>query len=99
MLYYLSAEIARTYYSNWNLYDWTIYSQTETVGLCVFGLAAVVLAWTQTLNRIDGDISAVYGKVMVQASVPHEDMGIVISNLTLWTKLFGAISTAVDEYT
>lgn len=45
--YYLSGDFAGTYYSswtyvvtNWSLYDWTIFSQTETVGLCLFGLAA-----------------------------------------------------------
>lgn len=59
--------------------------------------SAVVLFWTQILNGLGGGISVVCVKLMVQASVPHEDMGIVISNLALWTKLFGAISTAVGE--
>lgn len=58
----------------------------------------VALAWTQILNGLGGGISVVCVNVMVQASVPHEDMGIVISNLALWTKLFGAISTAVGEF-
>ncbi|EIM82567.1 uncharacterized protein STEHIDRAFT_114457 [Stereum hirsutum FP-91666 SS1] len=114
---------------DWDLYDWTIYSQTGTVGLCVFGLGAgltlrelpshsyrkwllcigwvipilcyvvmlcgrgkhataIVLAWTQILKGLGGGNSVVCVK----------DMGIVISNLALWTKLFGATSTAVGEY-
>lgn len=68
---------------------------SETNGAHLY--SAVVLAWTQILNGLDGGISVVCVKVMVQASVPHEDMGIVISNLALWTKLFGAISTALGE--
>lgn len=65
--------------------------------LHLFAYSAVALAWTQILNGFGGGISVVCTNVMVQASVPHEDMGIVISNLALWTKLFGAISTAVGE--
>lgn len=59
--------------------------------------SAVGLAWTQILNGLGGGMSVVCVQVMVQASVPHEDMGIVISNLALWTYLFGAISTAVGK--
>lgn len=72
------------------------------LGSCIFftprHFRSVGLAWTQILNGLGGGISVVCVKVMVQASVPHEDMGIVISNLALWTRLFGAISTAVGAY-
>lgn len=60
--------------------------------------SAAGLAWTQILNGLGGGMSVVCVQVMVQASVPHEDMGIVISNLALWTYLFGGIATAVGEY-
>lgn len=43
----MSGDFSDTYYSswsyvvtNWNLYNWTIFSQTETVGVCIFGLLA-----------------------------------------------------------
>lgn len=59
--------------------------------------SAVALAWTQILNGAGGGISLACVNVMVQASVPHEDLGIVISNLSLWTQLFGAIGSAVGQ--
>lgn len=67
--------------------------------ICLFDTRSssspVELAWTQVLNGLGGGISIVCVNVMVQASVPHEDLGIVIANLALWTKLTGAISAAV----
>lgn len=55
----------------------------------------VALVWTQILISLGGAFSVVGSRVATQASVPHQDMATVIAQLALWTKIGGAIGSAV----
>jgi len=55
----------------------------------------VTLVWTQILISLGGAFSVVGSRVATQASVPHQDMATVIALLALWTKIGGAIGSAV----
>ena len=56
---------------------------------------SVALAWTQILISLGGAFSVVGTRGSTQASVPHEDLAVVIANLALWTKLGGAVGAAI----
>lgn len=53
------------------------------------------LAFTQILIGLGGACSVVGTRVASQASVPHQDLGMVTANLALWTKLGGSMGSAV----
>ena len=55
----------------------------------------VALVWTQILISLGGAFSVVGSRVATQASVPHQDMATVIAQLALWTKIGGAIGSAI----
>ena len=56
----------------------------------------VALVWTQILISLGGAFSVVGSRVATQASVPHQDMATVIALLALWTKIGGAIGSAIS---
>jgi hypothetical protein len=43
-----------------------------------------------------GAMSVIGSQVAVQASVPHQDMGLASANLALWTSVGGAIGNAIS---
>ena len=53
------------------------------------------LVWTQILISLGGAFSVVGSRVATQASVPHQDMATVIALLALWTRIGGAIGSAI----
>lgn len=55
------------------------------------------LAFTQILIGLGGACSVVGTRVASQASVPHQDLGMVTANLALWTKLGGSIGSAISS--
>ncbi|KAH8929000.1 MFS general substrate transporter [Atractiella rhizophila] len=140
VIYFIAGNMRSTYFSSWvyvvtdwSLKDWTYFTQTLTVGLCVFGLmagliirvthrfkylliighciktigmgltlyargdnaTAVALVWTQILIAIGGGILVNCNLVASQASIPHSALATAIAQLALWTKLGGAIGTAI----
>lgn len=44
---------------------------------------------------MQGAMSVIGSQVAVQASVPHQDMGLASANLALWTSVGGAIGNAI----
>lgn len=69
------------------------------MGLYLYGrngnLTTMVVAWSQILNSLGGACSVVGTRVASQASVPHQDLASIISQLALWTRLGGAIGSAI----
>ena len=69
------------------------------MGLYLYGrnnnLTTVVVVWSQILNSLGGACSVVGTRVASQASVPHQDLASIISLLALWTRLGGAIGSAI----
>ncbi|CDR88145.1 related to Siderophore iron transporter 3 [Sporisorium scitamineum] len=69
-------------------------------GLYLYGrngnLTTVVVVWSQILNSLGGACSVVGTRVASQASVPHQDLASIIAQLGLWTRLGGAIGTAIS---
>ncbi|PWN51464.1 MFS general substrate transporter [Violaceomyces palustris] len=55
----------------------------------------VALVWTQILISMGGACSVVGTRVASQGSVPHQDLATVIALLSLWTKLGGAMGSAI----
>ncbi|SJX61513.1 related to Siderophore iron transporter 3 [Sporisorium reilianum f. sp. reilianum] len=70
------------------------------MGLYLYGrngnLTTMVVAWSQILNSLGGACSVVGTRVASQASVPHQDLASIIAQLGLWTRLGGAIGTAIS---
>lgn len=56
----------------------------------------IVVVWCQILNSLGGACSVVGTRVASQASVPHQDLASIIAQLALWTRLGGAIGSAVS---
>jgi hypothetical protein len=84
------------------------YKMLQIFGLCIRILAMGltywargdnasygVLVWTQLLNAYGGSCSVVGTRVATQASVPHQDLATIIALLALYTRLGGAIGSAV----
>lgn len=57
----------------------------------------VALAFTQILIALGGACSVVGCRVASQASVPHQDLAMVIANLSLWSKLGSSVGSAVGS--
>lgn len=55
------------------------------------------LVMSQLLNAAGGACSVVGTRVASQASVPHQDLASIISQLALWTKLGGSIGSAISS--
>lgn len=53
------------------------------------------LIWMQILVGVGGSFSVIGSKVASQASVPHQDLAIVISLLSLWSSIGSAVGSAV----
>ncbi|KAJ1033794.1 hypothetical protein NDA16_000004 [Ustilago loliicola] len=70
------------------------------MGLYLYGrngnLTTMVIVWSQILNSLGGACSVVGTRVASQASVPHQDLASIIAQLALWTRLGGAIGTAIS---
>ncbi|KAL5335904.1 hypothetical protein BJX70DRAFT_304707 [Aspergillus crustosus] len=58
--------------------------------------AALVMA--QLLNAMGGACSVVGTRVASQASVPHQDLAAIISQLSLWTKLGSSVGSAISSH-
>ena len=56
-----------------------------------------VLVMSQVLNSLGGACSVVGTRVASQASVPHQDLASIISQLALWTKLGGSVGSAISS--
>ncbi|KAJ7178614.1 hypothetical protein C8R43DRAFT_467113 [Mycena crocata] len=54
-----------------------------------------VLVMSQILTSLGGSFSVIGSQVAVQASVPHQDMALAMSLLSLWTNLGGGIGSAI----
>lgn len=69
------------------------------MGLYLYGrngnLTTMVVAWSQILNSLGGACSVVGTRVASQASVPHQDLASIIAQLAMWTRLGGAIGSAI----
>ncbi|KAJ9480405.1 Glutathione exchanger 2 [Pseudozyma hubeiensis] len=69
------------------------------MGLYLYGrngnLTTMVVAWSQVLNSLGGACSVVGTRVASQASVPHQDLASIIAQLGMWTRLGGAIGSAI----
>jgi MFS family permease len=65
----------------------------DTDGLCRKNVAALVMS--QILIGFGGGFSVVASQVAAQASVPHQDLAIVISLLSLWSSIGSAIGSAI----
>ncbi|KAI3491314.1 hypothetical protein L1887_44349 [Cichorium endivia] len=69
------------------------------MGLYLYGrdrnLTTMVIVWAQILNSLGGACSVVGTRVASQASVPHQDLASIIAQLGLWTRLGGAIGSAI----
>ncbi|WWC65484.1 uncharacterized protein I303_108102 [Kwoniella dejecticola CBS 10117] len=63
----------------------------DTVNNAVFALIPVLIGF--------GSWSTVGIRVASQGSVPHQDLGQVIANLALWTRIGGAIGSAIASTT
>lgn len=55
----------------------------------------VAMAFTQVLVGMGGAFSVVGSRVATQASVPHQDMGLTISLLALWSRIGSSIGSAI----
>lgn len=53
------------------------------------------LVMSQILNAMGGACSVVGTRVASQASVPHQDLAAIISQLSLWTKLGSSVGSAI----
>jgi hypothetical protein len=85
------------------------YKGIQIIGLCVriIGMGIVVYTATRVqvptaafaiipvLIAFGGSCSVVGTRVASQASVPHQDLGQVIAQLALWTRLGGAVGSAI----
>jgi MFS family permease len=65
----------------------------DTNGFCRNNTQALV--WQQLLVGIGGSFSVVGSRVASQASVPHQDLAIVVSLLSLWSSIGSAVGSAV----
>ncbi|KAJ7903673.1 major facilitator superfamily domain-containing protein [Mycena olivaceomarginata] len=54
-----------------------------------------VLVMSQVLTSLGGSFSVIGSQVATQASVPHQDMALAISLLSLWTSVGGGIGSAI----
>ncbi|KAJ7158890.1 hypothetical protein C8R46DRAFT_1165174 [Mycena filopes] len=54
-----------------------------------------VLVMSQILTSMGGAFSVIGSQVATQASVPHQDMALVIALLSLWTSVGGGIGSAI----
>lgn len=91
------------------LQRWTHrYKAIQITGLClkIIGMGIMLDGNKATLNTgamvmamlligIGGSMSVVGSRVASQASVPHDDVALVISLLSLWSKIGSAIGSAV----
>ncbi len=89
------------------------YKGLQLTGLCIriIGMGVVVYTASRTqvptvafafipvLIGAGGACSVVGTRVASQASVPHHDLGQVIAQLALWTRVGGAIGTAIASTT
>ncbi|SPO27553.1 related to Siderophore iron transporter 3 [Ustilago trichophora] len=70
------------------------------MGLYLYGrngnLTTLVVAWSQVLNALGGACSVVGTRVASQASVPHQDLASIIAQLGMWTRLGGAVGSAIS---
>lgn len=57
------------------------------------------LVMSQILNAMGGACSVVGTRVASQASVPHQDLAAIISQLSLWTKLGSSVGSAIASPT
>jgi len=83
------------------------YKALQLCGLCIklIGYALLVdkagvrsyarLVMAQVLTGIGGAFSVIGTQVASQASVPHQDVALVISLLTLWTAIGASIGSAI----
>ncbi|GAA5919883.1 hypothetical protein JCM6882_001990 [Rhodosporidiobolus microsporus] len=91
------------------LQTWTRrYKLVQILGICVkiIGYGLLVdkngvhdtarLVMSQVFTGLGGAMSVVGSQVSSQASVPHQDVALVIALLALWTAIGGAIGTAVS---
>ncbi|KAH8431890.1 uncharacterized protein LDX57_009540 [Aspergillus melleus] len=56
------------------------------------------LVMSQILNAMGGACSVVGTRVASQASVPHQDLAAIISQLSLWTKLGSSVGSAISSH-
>ncbi|KAL4875727.1 putative major facilitator [Aspergillus karnatakaensis] len=56
------------------------------------------LVMSQLLNAWGGACSVVGTRVASQASVPHQDLAAIISQLSLWTKLGSSVGSAIASH-
>lgn len=85
------------------------YKGIQILGLCIriIGMGIVVYTTTRVtvstaafavipvLIALGGACSVVGTRVASQASVPHHDLGQVIAQLALWTRIGGAVGSAI----
>ncbi|PLB45227.1 hypothetical protein P170DRAFT_440373 [Aspergillus steynii IBT 23096] len=57
------------------------------------------LVMSQILNAMGGACSVVGTRVASQASVPHQDLAAIISQVSLWTKLGSSVGSAISSHT
>ncbi|KAJ7475679.1 major facilitator superfamily domain-containing protein, partial [Mycena latifolia] len=55
-----------------------------------------VLVMSQILTSLGGSFSVIGSQVASQGSVPHQDMGLAIALLSLWTNVGGGIGSAIS---
>ncbi|KAJ7112838.1 major facilitator superfamily domain-containing protein [Mycena crocata] len=140
VMYFLSSYVSLTFFpsyvyvvKDWSLSNYTYFSNTVTVGLCIFSLVGgllqrithrykyiqlvglcvliigqglmflaangnrsdAVLVLSQILTSLGGAFLMMGSLVATQASVPHQDMALAVSLLSLWTYLGGGIGSAI----
>ncbi|KAK5050405.1 hypothetical protein LTR84_003686 [Exophiala bonariae] len=59
--------------------------------------SAAALVFSQLLNGMGGAMSVVGTRVASQASVPHQDLASIISQLALWTRLGSSVGSAISS--
>ncbi|KIK69351.1 hypothetical protein GYMLUDRAFT_80634 [Collybiopsis luxurians FD-317 M1] len=139
-IYMLAGQLRGLYFSSyvyivkpWSVQNWTYFSNTMTLALCVFGIiAGLIFRWThrykflqiiglmikilgigillagtqaasttgalvmsQILIGAGGAFSVVGSRVASQASVPHQDVALVVALLSLWSSIGSAIGSAI----
>lgn len=82
------------------------YKYLQISGLCIktiaYGVFSItpantaVLVIGQIMVGVGGAFSVVSSQVAAQASVPHQDLGTVISLLSLWSSVFASIGSAIS---
>lgn len=75
--------------------------RTLALGLHVYGTmtggepSLALLVWHQLLNTFGSSCSTVGTQLATQASVPHQDLGQIIAQLSLWTQIGGGVGDAI----